>query len=154
MKNKTLTQIVKEQCWISRSSEGQCHSVTCWWKGLDLNNIVCEYEVNGWLMKKLLEENKTLTQIVNNARRPPAHPFWWIYKPKFYSKNPAKNWDTHATFCISLQQLYIQNAISFKTTIINNKHYNAICTPPLILTSLQASVICKIWYNIKHKYKR
>ena len=31
-----LTQIVKEQCWISRSSEA-----TCWWKGLDLSNIVC-----------------------------------------------------------------------------------------------------------------
>ena len=25
-------------------------------------------------MKKLLEENKTLTQIVNDTRRPPVHP--------------------------------------------------------------------------------
>ena len=25
-KNKTLTQIVKEQCWISRPSEGQGHN--------------------------------------------------------------------------------------------------------------------------------
>jgi len=33
LKNKTLTQIVKEQCWISRSSEG--YNATCWWKGLD-----------------------------------------------------------------------------------------------------------------------
>ena len=45
-KKKTLTQIVKEQCWISRSSKGQDHDVTCWWKGLDLSNSVCEYEVN------------------------------------------------------------------------------------------------------------
>ena len=41
-----LTQIVKEQCWISRSSEGQGHDATRWWKGLDLSNNVCEYEVN------------------------------------------------------------------------------------------------------------
>ena len=26
--NKTVTQIVKEQCWISRSSEGQGHDAT------------------------------------------------------------------------------------------------------------------------------
>jgi len=31
LKNKTLTQIVKEHCWISRSCEGQSHNVTCWW---------------------------------------------------------------------------------------------------------------------------
>ena len=31
-KNKTFTQIVKEQRWISRSSEGQGHDATCWWK--------------------------------------------------------------------------------------------------------------------------
>ena len=36
-------------------------------------------------MKKLLEENKTLTQIVYNAGRPPAQPDSPIYKPK----NPA-----------------------------------------------------------------
>ena len=45
-KTKLLTQIVKEQCWISRSSEGQGHNDTCFWKGLDLSNSVCEYEVN------------------------------------------------------------------------------------------------------------
>ena len=28
------------------SSEGQGHDATCWWKGLDLSYIVCEYEVN------------------------------------------------------------------------------------------------------------
>jgi len=28
---------------MSRSSEGQCHSAACLWKGLDLSNNVCEY---------------------------------------------------------------------------------------------------------------
>ena len=36
---------VKEQCWISRSSEGQGYDAVGE-KGLDLGNIVCEYEVN------------------------------------------------------------------------------------------------------------
>ena len=61
--NKTLTQIVIEQCWISRSSEGQCHNATGWWKGLDLSNIVCEYEVNP------LTNDKVITEIQNfNAK--------------------------------------------------------------------------------------
>ena len=43
-------------------------------------------------MKKLLEENETLTQFVYDARRPPAQKeIHRIYKPKFSSKNPAKN---------------------------------------------------------------
>ena len=59
---KRLTQIVKEQCWISKSSEGQGHDATCWWKGLDLSNMwvcecVCEYEVN------LLTNDKVITEI-------------------------------------------------------------------------------------------
>ena len=37
----------KEQCWISRSSEGQ---------GLDLSNIVCEYEVNMSTNEKVINE--------------------------------------------------------------------------------------------------
>jgi len=41
-------------------------------------------------MKKLLEENETLTQIVYDARRPPGRTSP-IYKPKFCSKNPADN---------------------------------------------------------------
>ena len=49
--NKTLTQIVKEQCWISRSSKGHV--------GLDLSNIVWEYEVNP------LTNNKVITEIQN-----------------------------------------------------------------------------------------
>ena len=54
-KNKTLTQIVKEQCWIARSYEGQCLT-TCWWKGLDLSNIV---QVNP------LTNDKVITEIQN-----------------------------------------------------------------------------------------
>ena len=27
---QNLTEIVKEPCWISRSSNGQGHDVTCW----------------------------------------------------------------------------------------------------------------------------
>ena len=57
--NQNLKQTVKEQCWISRSSEGQCHNVTCWWECLDLNNIVCEYEVNP------LTNDKVITEIPN-----------------------------------------------------------------------------------------
>jgi len=47
---------------MSRSPRG--HNAACLWKGLDLSNTMCEYEVIGWLMKQLLEENETLTQIV------------------------------------------------------------------------------------------
>ena len=56
MKNKTFTQIVKEQCWISRSSESRGHDVTCWCKGIDLSNIVCEYEVNPLTNDKVIIE--------------------------------------------------------------------------------------------------
>jgi len=52
---------------MSRSSEGQGHNDACLWKGLDLSTNVSEYEVN-----RLLEESKTLTQIVNNARQTAA----------------------------------------------------------------------------------
>ena len=52
--NKTLTQIVKEQCWISRSSECQGHNAPCWWKGIYLSNIVCEYEVNPLTNEKVI----------------------------------------------------------------------------------------------------
>ena len=31
---------------MSRSSEGQGPDAACLWKGLDLSNNVCEYEVN------------------------------------------------------------------------------------------------------------
>ena len=53
---------VKEQCWISRSSEGQGHDAVGK-KGLDLSNIVCEYEVNP------LTNDKVNTEIQNfNAK--------------------------------------------------------------------------------------
>ena len=57
LKNNTLTQIVIEQWWISRSSEG--HNDTYWWKGLDLSSSVCEYEV------KPLTNDKVITEIQN-----------------------------------------------------------------------------------------
>ena len=58
LKNNTLTQIVIEQWWISRSSEGQGHNATCWWKCLDLSNIVCEYEVNQLTNDKVITETQ------------------------------------------------------------------------------------------------
>ena len=51
---KTLTQNVKEQCWISRSSEGQGHSAKCLFNCLDLSNNVCVYEVNRLTNEKVL----------------------------------------------------------------------------------------------------
>jgi len=45
---QNIIQIVKEQCWISRSSEGQ--DASCWW------NIVCEYEVNLSTYDKVISE--------------------------------------------------------------------------------------------------
>jgi len=56
-KSKTLTQknkVVKEQCWMARSSEGQGHNDVCLWNGLDLSNKVCEYEVNRLTNKKVI----------------------------------------------------------------------------------------------------
>ena len=42
-KSKTLTQmiVVKEQCYMSRSSEGRGDNAVCLWKGHDLSNDVC-----------------------------------------------------------------------------------------------------------------
>ena len=48
-------QIVKEQCWIS---ESQCHDATYWWKGLDLSNSVCAYEVNPLTNEKVIREKR------------------------------------------------------------------------------------------------
>ena len=46
---------------MKRLSEGQ--GATCWWKGLDLSNSVCEYEVNP------LTNDKVITEIQNfNAK--------------------------------------------------------------------------------------
>jgi len=39
-----------------RSSEGQGHDATCWWKGLTLSNSVCEYEVNPLTNDKVITE--------------------------------------------------------------------------------------------------
>jgi len=37
---------------MSRSSEGKGHNAACLWKGLDLSNNVCEYEVNPFTSDK------------------------------------------------------------------------------------------------------
>ena len=37
---------------MSRSSEGQCHDDACLWKGQDLSNSMCEYEVNSLTNEK------------------------------------------------------------------------------------------------------
>ena len=39
---------------MSRSSEGQCHNAACLWKGFDLSNNVCEYEVNQLTNEKVI----------------------------------------------------------------------------------------------------
>ena len=63
LKFKTLTQIVTEQCWISKSTERQDYDDKCWWKGFDLSSNVCEYEVNR------LTNDKVITEIQNfNAK--------------------------------------------------------------------------------------
>ena len=48
------------------------HNVTYQCKGLDLSNIVCGYEVNLSTNEKVITENKTLTQIVNNKDKSPS----------------------------------------------------------------------------------
>ena len=47
---------------MSRSSENQCHNAACLWKGLDLSNNVCEYEVNQLTNDKVITEIQNLTQ--------------------------------------------------------------------------------------------
>ena len=63
----------------------KCHDAKYWWKGLDLSNIVCEYEVNRLTNENVINGKRNLT--VNCLRRqpaqPPAHPDSLIYKLKF-----------------------------------------------------------------------
>jgi len=61
-----LTQLVKEQCWTSRSSKGGKVTMLwpCWYKGHDLNNIVCEYEVNPLTNDKVITEIQTLHKMI------------------------------------------------------------------------------------------
>ena len=44
--------------------EGLGHDATCWWKGFDLSNIVCEYEVNPLTNDKVIAEIQNLMQNV------------------------------------------------------------------------------------------
>ena len=48
------------------------HNVAYQCKGLNQSNIVCEYEVNLSTNEKVIFENKTLTQIVNNKDKSPS----------------------------------------------------------------------------------
>jgi len=50
---------------MSRSFEGHNMAYQC--KGLDQSKIVCEYEVNLSTNEKVITENKSFTQIVNNV---------------------------------------------------------------------------------------
>jgi len=68
--NKALTQIVKEQCYILRSSESQGHNATCWWKGPDQSNNVCEYEVNRLTNEKAIRGKRNFNA---NAARPTTY---------------------------------------------------------------------------------
>ena len=62
----------------------KCHDAKCWWKGLDLSNIVCEYEVNRMTNENVINGKRNLT--VNCLRRPHTR----IYKLKF-SRNIRLN---------------------------------------------------------------
>ena len=61
---------------MSRSSEGQGHNDACLWKGLDQSTMCVGMKWIASLMKKLLEENKTWTQIVYDARRQSTFEGW------------------------------------------------------------------------------
>jgi len=85
--NKTLTQIVNEQFWISRSSEGQGHDTTCCWKGLDLSNNVCEYELNRLTNEKNIRGQRNFN--ANDAANPSDRPVSPIDKTIFF---PQQIW--------------------------------------------------------------
>jgi len=59
---------------MSISSEGQCHlKVNALWKGLDLSNTVCEYEVNRLTNEKAIRGKRKFN--ANCLRRQTkAHP--------------------------------------------------------------------------------
>ena len=54
--NEKLITEEKKQCWLSRSSEGQGHNATCWWKWYDLSYNVCQYEVIRLTNDKVITE--------------------------------------------------------------------------------------------------
>ena len=49
-----------------------CHNDACKWKGIELSNNVCEYEVNQLTNEKVIKGKETLMYIVNDAGRPTA----------------------------------------------------------------------------------
>ena len=57
---------------MSRSSEGQCNNDACLWKGLDLSNNVCEYEVNQFPNEKVIrgkQNTNCLISLKNLAKK-------------------------------------------------------------------------------------
>jgi len=70
--------------------QGQGHNV----KGLNLSNIVCEYEVNLLTNKKVIRGKQNFTANCKRRRtkkHPPAQTDSPIYKPNFSLNTPAKN---------------------------------------------------------------
>ena len=57
---------------MSRSSEGQGHDATCRWKGLDLSNNVCKYEVNQLTNEKVIRGKPNFNA---NCFRLKMHPY-------------------------------------------------------------------------------
>jgi len=58
---------------MSWSSEGQGHNA-CLWRGLDLSNNVCEYEVNRFTNEKVIRGKQNFNAIANDAECPPNQP--------------------------------------------------------------------------------
>jgi len=59
---------------MSMSSEGQGHTVICSWKGFDLSNDVCEYEVNRLINEKVIRGKQNFNATVYHAGRPSDRP--------------------------------------------------------------------------------
>ena len=92
------------------SSEGQCHDATCCWKGLDLSNNVCEYEVNQLINEKVIRGNKTLMQVTP------------IYKPKKYIKKRAKKYISYGECkMVSFTSLFNGTSLSPHNVIFGRK---------------------------------
>jgi len=79
---------------MSRSSEGQGHNAACLWKGHDLSNNVCEFEINQLTNEKLFRGKRNFYA---NCFRP-------IYKPKISHKKSAKK--QAFTFILTIKQFW------------------------------------------------
>ena len=77
-------------------------NAACLWKGHDLSNNVCvSMKLICWPMKKLSEENETLTQIVYDAGNSPAQQLRRINQSinqKFRKKTQLKTYYKHTVW--------------------------------------------------------